>query len=471
MPKLKVCYLVSTTEGGTWALEQLQGLRDTYDCEVAAVLSGAEGTLVDRFKAASIPVYSANFDFVKASEVFSLPSKILKLACFLRKHRFDIIQTHLFNAMIIGRVSAWLADVPLRFAMIAGPFHLEAATPSWVDKATAWMDTMLFPSCEYSKQLYCKMGIPAKKLSVVYYGPNEERFNPYVTSPAGLRKEFNWPDDTPLIGMVAYFYPKLGTNRWTPNFLHEKTIKGHEDLIRAAVIVLKEFPQAKFILVGEGWEAPGEELKKSMQALVRDLNLEKSILFLGYRENIPQIYKDLNIAVQPSLTENLGGSVESLLMEVPTVVTRIGGLVDTVLHKETGIQVNVSDPADLASGILSLLRAPDEAKKLGKAGRLRMLQSFTLKTTVKDLFEIYSRCIQKSSRGYRLFVSLYRFIIISTFGSFIALRFFLLDIWLFPRWDVGWRPWHSWKMWLYRAYGLICRGIAKLKKCIKLYDV
>lgn len=53
-------------------------------------------------------------------------------------------------------------------------------------------------------------------------------------------------------------------------------------------------------------------------------------------------------------------------MEYPTVVTRVGGLVDTVLDGETGIQVNVANPKDLAEGILRLLRDPDAAKILGK---------------------------------------------------------------------------------------------------------
>ena len=48
--------------------------------------------------------------------------------------------------------------------------------------------------------------------------------------------------------MIAYFYPKLGANRWTPPSLHGKAIKGHEDLIRAAPLVLREFPNANFHL-------------------------------------------------------------------------------------------------------------------------------------------------------------------------------------------------------------------------------
>ena len=71
-PKLKVCYLLSTTEGGAWAFEQLRELRNRYDYDVSVVLSGSSGTLVDRFNAEAIPVYSADFDFMRPSDIFYL---------------------------------------------------------------------------------------------------------------------------------------------------------------------------------------------------------------------------------------------------------------------------------------------------------------------------------------------------------------------------------------------------------------
>ena len=461
MAKLKICYILSTTEGGTWAFEQLRELQSCYDCDVSVVLSGNTGTLVERFNEESIPVHAADFNFMLPSDIFSLPSKILKLVRFLRHERFDIIQTHLFPSMIIGRIAGWLADVPVRLSMIAGPFHLEAYTPRWVDKTTEWMDTAIIPSCEYSRQLYCTMGVSEHRLAVVYYGPDERRFDSSKIIPAGLRDQYSWPEDTPLIGMIAYFYPKLGINRWTPPFLQGKAIKGHEDLIRAALIVLEEFPSAKFLMVGNGWGDAGQEVMQSMQLLVAELGLQESVLFTGHRTDIPQIYRDLDVAVQPSLNENLGGTIEALLMECPTVVTRAGGLVDTVIDGKTGIQVNIADPSDLAKGILHLLRNPDEAKILGKAGRALMLERFTLSVTVKELNNLYKRLLTDRSRGYRLYIALGRFIILGMLGFFVALRFFLLDIRLLPRWDHGWRPWHflSRKKWLYRINsfdGYVC---------------
>lgn len=430
MSQLKICYMLSTTEGGTWALEQLRELRSRYQYQVFAVLNGETGTLVDRFKAENIPVFVADFDFLNPRDILHLPGKVIKLARLLRQERFDVVQTHLFPAMVIGRVAAWLADVPVRLSMIAGPFHLEAKTPRWLDKATGWMDTAIIPSCEYSRQLYLKMGVSEDRLHVVYYGPDENNFDPNKSISTDLRKEYNWPSNTPIIALIAYFYPVLGTNNWTPPILHGKAIKGHDDFIRAASIVLKEFPQAKFLLIGKGWGDGGELVLQDMRALVKELGLKDSVIFTGYRSNIPAIYQDVDISVQASLNENLGGTIEALLMECPTVVTRVGGLVDTVIDGKTGVQVNVCDSEDLAKGLLSLLRAPQTAKKMGQAGRKRMLERFTLKSTVNDLHLLFEKYIPVTPR-YRLSKTIGRFFFLCIFGSYVSIRFFLYDLCFF----------------------------------------
>lgn len=440
MNRLKICYILSTTDGATWAFEQLRNLRNQYDYDVSVILSGTTGTLNDRFKAEGISVHAADLDFMNARDIFFLPGKILKLAKFLRKERFDVVQTHLFPSMVIGRIASWLADVPVRLSMIAGPLHLDAETPRWVDKVTAWMETAIIPSCLYTKNIYMQMGVSADRLPVVYYGPDERYFDPENTLPCDLRKELGFVSSTPLIGLIAYFYPKLGKNRWTPPALHGKALKGHEDFIRAVPLILNEFPQAKFLLIGKGWGEEGEALKDEMQSLVAELGLQEHIIFVGYRKDIPSIYRDLNVSVQASLNDNLGGTIEALLMECPTVVTRVGGLVDTIIDGKTGVQVNVSDPTDLARGITSLLHDPNRAMQLAKSGRKYMLERFTLNSTVSDLHQIYER-FRPSHHGYRLIHSFSRFTLLSILGFAVSLRFFLLDLWLFPLWDMGWRPW------------------------------
>jgi glycosyltransferase involved in cell wall biosynthesis len=440
---LKVCHIAATTEGAVWVFEQLRDLRERYGYDVSAILNGDQGTLVDHFRGASIPVYAADFDFTSTLDLLKLPKKVVRLVRLLQLERFDIVQTHLFHSMIIGRIAAWFADVPVRFSMIAGPFHLEAYTPRWIDRYTCWIDTTIIASCELTRTLYRKMGVAKKRLAIIYYGPDEAKFNPSTTVPANLRAEFGWSPHTPLIGMVAYFYPELPKSRWMPPALYGRSVKSQEDLIRAAPVVLREFPQAKVLLIGSGWEEGGQAYMQRMRELVAELKLEQNVIFTGFRIDIAAVLAALDVAVQPSLSENLGGTIEALLMERPTIATRVGGMTDSVLDCETGVLVNPADPESLARGILRLLRDPITARKYGKAGRERMLANFTLRTTVDRLADLYEQKSKARPAGYRPHVVAYRFVFGPLFCLVIALRYVLLDAWILRSWDQGWRPWRS----------------------------
>jgi len=182
------------------------------------------------------------------------PLAVFRLARFFRRERFDVVQHHIFISMRIARPAAWLADVPIRLSMIAGPFHLQAVTSRWIEKLTYWMDTKLIPSCQATLELCRGLGISERYLApVVYYSPDERNFDPAKILPADIRGEFGWPADTPLVCMVAFFYQRLSTGPWVPDEVKGRGIKGHGDLVKAASIILQEFPKTKFLLVGSGW--------------------------------------------------------------------------------------------------------------------------------------------------------------------------------------------------------------------------
>ncbi len=395
--------------------EQLRELRDRYGYEVVAVVSAREGKLIDKLRTENIRHHVTHFATGAAStrSILQLPFSVLKLAWFFRCERFDIVQSHVFATAITARPAAWIADVPVRLAMIASPFHLEARLQRHLERATSFMETMLIPTCELTLNLCGQMGIPGTRLApVIYYGPDETNFDPQRIEAANLRQEFGWPEDTFIIANVAYFYHRMPSTAWMPSEVHGRGHKGHEDVVKAVPRVLEEFPSAKFLLVGSGWGPAGEIYLGEIKAMVRDLGLQESVVFTGYRGDANRILGESTVAVQASLNENLGGTIEALLMECPTVATRVGGMPDAVRDGETGILVNPSDSADLARGIIALLRDRQSAKELGRAGRLRMLSRFTLKHTVEDLASLYEKLLtQQPGENFRISTSIGRLLI------------------------------------------------------------
>ena len=226
-------------------VEQLRELRERFGHDVYACVIREDCDFADRLRAAGIKCFSLEFGYQTLKQMALMPLTIIKVARLFRRERFDVVQTHLIAAMIAGRIAGWLADVPVRLAMIASPWHLEARISRYIDRDTAWMESGLIASCEQTARLYEQMGIAPGKIFLIYYGPDERRFDPQGTLPIGLREEFGWPAETPLVALVAYFYPENPKSGWVPETLFDRAIKGHEEFVGAAAVVLREFPNAR----------------------------------------------------------------------------------------------------------------------------------------------------------------------------------------------------------------------------------
>jgi len=418
---VKVCHVFACTEGGRWVYEQLDALKREHGCEVVALLGGDEGPTVDMCRRAGIRTESFDFQIFSRKGLLTFPFRVVKLALWFRRERFDVVQSHILPSTLFARPAAWLADVPVRLTMSTSPYYLQAPSIRWVEAGTAFMETGVIPSCNVTTELYREAGVAERRIMpCLYYGPHEAGFDPAAAEPEGLRAEMGVPEGTPLVGAIAIFYARCADSSFVPPEVRGRFIKGHCDLIRSMHHVRREFPDARLVMVGRGWGARAHESEEELAAFVRDEGLDDVVYFAGWRKSTPAVLVDLDVSVQASVNENLGGTIESLLMARPTVATRVGGMVDSVLDGETGILVNPEDPEDLARGICDLLRDPERGAALGRAGRARMLSGFTLTTTVPRLHDLYCRQRAEAPGAWRLWVSACRLLL----GGLLALPMF-----------------------------------------------
>ncbi|MBM4147692.1 MAG: methyltransferase domain-containing protein [Lentisphaerae bacterium] len=436
---LKILHIAATPNGANWMFEITRDLRSRGH-DAAALISPGQGDLAPKLQRAGVPYHVFDLDVMSVNDYAGIVRRVLKLARFLREHRFDVVHYHLFTSVILGRVAAYIADVPLRFSMCTGPFYLEAPATREVDRRTFWMDTKVIPSCEFSRKLYLEMGLPARRMERIFYGADPSAFDPAKADGGKLRREYGIPDNSPIVSMVAYFYSRLPYGKWTPPQLQGRAVKGHDTVLEAAKLVLQRNPRARFLLVGRGWEAGGEEFMLEMKSLAKSLGIDHAVIFTGMRRDIPDVLAGSDVTIQSSRSENLGGSIEALLMARPTVASAVGGLVDAVRHEETGLLVPMDDAPALAAAILRLLDNPEWAATLGRNGRALMLRDFTLSRTVDDLDQLYrteaGKIMQRerpsapgpAARRYRPSVSLLRLMCVAVRLGFFALCFDLPDI-------------------------------------------
>jgi glycosyltransferase involved in cell wall biosynthesis len=137
--------------------------------------------------------------------------------------------------------------------------------------------------------------------------------------------------------------------------------------------VKKEIPQAHLYILGKGEE------EQNLNSLVNKLQLNDAITFLTKpvpNYEIPQLYAECDIYVQPSIVEPYGiAVVEAMACGKPVVGTNVGGMRDTVLDKETGFLVKPRNPVELA-GRITMLRDDELRREKGARARARVEKEF-----------------------------------------------------------------------------------------------
>jgi glycosyltransferase involved in cell wall biosynthesis len=208
-----------------------------------------------------------------------------------------------------------------------------------------------------------------------------------------LRRELGISPGAPLVGVVAYMYPPkrlLGQHRG---------VKGHEDFIAAFSRVRERRPEVRGIIVGGAWNGA-----TWYEQRLRDLGAQTcngSLYFTGSRNDVAAIYPDLDLAVVPSLSENLGGAAEPLLSGVPVVASNVGGLPDLIQDGETGWLVPSANPAALAAAIEGALSNRQEAQSRTTRGQALARHLLDVERTGREVAGIYEDILSQQATATR----------------------------------------------------------------------
>ncbi|MBT4917755.1 glycosyltransferase family 4 protein [Candidatus Peregrinibacteria bacterium] len=166
--------------------------------------------------------------------------------------------------------------------------------------------------------------------------------------------------------------------------LHER--KGHKYLIKAMSEVVEKYPNTKLVIVGDG---PHRE---SLETLIKKLKMEKHVILLGRRSDVPQLLKSANIFALPSRREAFGlVNLEAMLTPLPVVATRVGGIPEIVEDGKTGILVEPENSEVFEEALKKLISKPDLRKKYAEAGLTRAKNTFSAEKMAKEYEKIYSK--------------------------------------------------------------------------------
>jgi glycosyltransferase involved in cell wall biosynthesis len=227
---------------------------------------------------------------------------------------------------------------------------------------------MFICASEAIRQLLVAGGIEEARTVTVHEGIDISHVD--AATRVDVHSDFWLPHGAPIVGNIAALVPH----------------KGQHDLVEAAALVVRELPDARFLVVGEG------ELRSALERRIQELHLQKHVLLTGFRPDALGLLKGFDLFVMSSVNEGLGTSLlDAMACEKPVVATSVGGIPEVVAHGETGLLVPPRAPREMAAAILRLLRNARERQVFARAGRTRVLARFTVERMVRETAAVYER--------------------------------------------------------------------------------
>ena len=170
-----------------------------------------------------------------------------------------------------------------------------------------------------------------------------------------------------------------------------RRVKGIDILVETAAKVLRQFPNAVFLVIGRNSEPLHfQEIEERIAAL----GIKEKVRFLGESENIFPLLKMSDVFFLPSRSEGFSNAlIEAMACGLPCVATRVGGNSEAVKDGWNGYLVESEDADASADRILKLLCNPMEAARMGAAGREIVERKFTADVMIQQLTQFYDRLL------------------------------------------------------------------------------
>jgi glycosyltransferase involved in cell wall biosynthesis len=304
----------------------------------------------------------------------------------LRALRPEVVHTHSGKNVLLGRVAAHALRVP---AVV----HTDHGAPYQEYQCRG--ARLFFRACErhaarrchalisvadaMTSQMVAARVAPREKFTTIYSGMDVEPFLAAHEHRQRARREFGFGDDDVVVGKIARLFH----------------LKGHEDLIAAARLVVGRHPHLKFLFVGDG------VLRPRLEAQIAEAGLADHFRFAGLvpPERIPELIGAMDIVAHTSLREGLARVLpQGLIAGKPVVSYDIDGAREVVLPKETGYLLAPRDTAALAQALAELSGDPELRARLGARGRARFTEQFRHEAMTAQIRGLYEQLLAKALR-------------------------------------------------------------------------
>jgi glycosyltransferase involved in cell wall biosynthesis len=305
----------------------------------------------------------------------------------LRQFAPDVVHTHSAKGGLLGRRVAWNLRVPAVIHTVHGaPFHpyQSRLARSFFRRCERWAAQRchhFISVADAMTDLMVKARIaPREKFTTIYSGMDVEPFLCADQSRDQVRQKYGLRQDDVVIGKIARLFH----------------LKGHDDLITAAVEVARRQRRVRFLLVGDGI------LRETLQQRIESLGLRDHFVFTGLvpPAEVPLLIGAMDALVHTSYREGLARALpQALIAARPVVSYDVDGAREVAISGETGFLVPPGDTAALAEALAKLAVDPPLRERMGRTGRERFTEQFRHQTMTRQIRGVYQRVLAGQGRA------------------------------------------------------------------------
>ncbi|MGQ9730190.1 MAG: GT4 family glycosyltransferase PelF [Candidatus Zipacnadales bacterium] len=305
------------------------------------------------------------------------PSCITRLRRLVYDFQPDLIHAHLPRAILWIALAKRLFRLPV--PLVYTEHNLQDVYSGW----GRWIYRAFLPAVNYvvcvseavHKSFTKQWKWSDQRIRTIWNGIRMERSSPRRSGGA-VRAELDCDENAPLACNIANLASR----------------KAHDILIAAMTRLHERLPQAQCWVAGSP-EIDYAAAEATRQCLAK-YGAEGYVKLLGTRSDVPDLLNASDVFVLSSRQEGFPITIlEAMAAGKPVVTTNVGGCAEAVVDGETGLVVPPEDPQALAEALEYVLTHPDEARRMGEAGRRRVEEHFTVEAMVKKHVEVYKKVI------------------------------------------------------------------------------
>ena len=331
---------------------------------------------IEDFKNLNIPLYHVpkikRFDF----------STMQMLGNIIKDNNIDIVNAHHFMSLVYSFYGCKIKKRAKLIYTEHSEWEIEKIRWRWKQIGSYLLnrtDGTIGVSDAVSKHIQKKFKTNDAKTFTILNGVALDAFTS-STEKNVLRKKLSIANNEKVIGIVANF----------------RKIKNHIFLLKAFDELVRVFNHVKLLLIGQGLEDDPENSEQEIRNFINEKGLSKNILLLGYRCDIPDLLRIMDIFCLTSFKEGLPISlIEAMAAGLPVIGTDVEGIRDVIIPNRNGFLVQIGDAKELKNALHTLIRDESLRQKFGQESKSLAKGSYSLDICINMYQDLFLEILKK----------------------------------------------------------------------------